>query len=519
MVTPKQSPGDPEKASSELLASALASHADGVLILGRTGSGKGMPILYANDQFCALTGYTRELLLGKTHVLLHSDPEELKKQQRWLRSGAKNGDYESSGNLLRGDGKTLPSSWLYRPMGDRTGEWTHLIAIYRDVTEKINMQEALMTAQRLDAVGRMAGGVAHDFNNLLSVINGYCQVLGAKLASQPELLRDLEEIRRAGEKAAGLTRQLLALGRKQPVVMRPIDLCEFLHGCSEILERVVGESGQVEVHLSDKPLTVNADPDQLEQVLLNLALNARDSLRSKGLVSVSCARRDVRRNDPDRGDVTPGRYAVVTVKDNGVGMDADTMVHIFEPFFTTKSADKGSGLGLALVYGAVQQCGGFIQVKSALLVGSTFDLFFPLCEENDSVAPFAGHHGPKHNTKGHETIMLIESDIVLSRMVSGMLAAEGYHVLECSVPREAELMLRRESDSIHLLIVSIGDEQACKKLHGVLLETSPGTKVLCLSDCGVNCADAMRGKILHACFPKPFAISELLKAVRALLDS
>lgn len=504
-----------------LLAAGLRAQAEGVFIAGRRTASGGLKILFANEQFCAMTGYSARELLGQAHDLVHVERADRERLARWLRATRRNHPLSGEGYLARKDGSTIYAAWSFSLMRGAGAGSTHIVATYRDMTEKRSLQEALVHAQRLDAVGRLAGGVAHDFNNLISVINGYCEMLAAHVAEIPHALHEVTEIHKAGRKAAVLTRQLLAFGRRQPMDVRVINFNHIIRENAEILRRLLGDAGQLVLHLDERLGNVRTDPAQFQQVLLNLTINARDALREHGRVTITTANREVR-NSLDRRltDVPPGRYVVLTVTDNGTGMDAETQKHLFEPFFTTKPEGKGTGLGLSLVYGVVQQSAGFIQVRSQLTVGSTFEIFLPEqrgpVESNVSNVPFAVPSIPA--TRGHETVLLVEEDDVLRKMVAGMLTADGYRVTDVRKSGEA---LEKHHDAqgkpVQLLIANItGDGE---KLAKELLAERPDLRVLNACNQGAQQTFAWLPAGRQTSLPKPFALSELLKAARKLLDT
>lgn len=395
-------------------------------------------------------------------------------------------------------------------------------------------QESLIHAQRLDAVGRLAGGVAHDFNNLISVINGYCQLLATREGISPEVLRDVEEIHKAGQKAAALTRQLLAFGRRQPLCLQPLGLNQLVQENAGILGRLLDGAGSLELALGADSVWVNGDVDQLQQVLLNLVLNARDALRDNGRVTIGTASRDVPSgSDAAKRGVRPGKYGVLTISDNGTGMDATTQDHLFEPFYTTKEPGKGSGLGLAMVYGVVQQSGGHILVESAVLVGTTFHIFLPLTAPRSlhpnngtpkPLPPPTVQEGPVPlltglaSRGGKSTVLLIEEDLMVSKMSSGMLASDGYHVIAAENTRQALRLLKKHEGAVHVLVASNGRQSECDQLLTALAKQASPVRVLCTMGCGENCLCAVKGLPCHGRLPKPYAMSELLQAVRKLVE-
>jgi nitrogen-specific signal transduction histidine kinase len=391
----------------------------------------------------------------------------------------------------------------------------HIIATYRDQTERRQLHEALVHAQRLDAVGRLAGGVAHDFNNLLSIINGYCEMLAAHVASNPQAVREVAEIHHAGRKAAALTQQLLAFSRRQPLNARVLNLNTLVQENAEILRRLLGNAGLLELELAEGLPNVRTDPAQFQQVLFNLVLNARDALRNEGRITVSTGVREVKPGQNRRStDTPPGRYVALAVTDNGTGMDAETQKHLFEPFFTTKPEGKGTGLGLALVYGVVQQSGGFVSVRSALLVGSTFEVLLPAVNEPADEAPPVV--APLRSVRGSENVLLIEEDDVVRKMVAGILTADGYRVTAAKTFPAAGQENGFER-SVQLFVGPLAGEGE----HFVrrLVDAHPKVRVLCTSQSDfkmpVPWLEPSRQTIIH----KPYALSDLLRAARTLLDA
>jgi two-component system, cell cycle sensor histidine kinase and response regulator CckA len=499
-----------------LLAAALRAQSEGVFIAERGTAKQGLKIVFANDSFCAMTGHSAAQLVGQLHGVLHTDPVDIARMRKWLPRARPREPLVGDGVLLRADGSTITVAWSFDPLINEAGRVTHVVATYRDQTERRRLHEALVHAQRLDAVGRLAGGVAHDFNNLLSVINGYCEMLAAHVAANPQAMREVAEIHHAGRKAAALTQQLLAFSRRQPFNPRVLNLNTLVRENAEILRRLLGEAGRLQLELASKLPNVRTDPAQFQQVLLNLVLNARDALRDDGRILVSTALREVKAGQHRRStDTPPGRYVVLSVTDNGTGMDADTQKHLFEPFFTTKPEGKGTGLGLALVYGVVQQSGGYIAVRSALLVGSTFEVLLPATGEPASEPP--PPIAPLASIKGSESILMIEDDDVVRKMVAGILTADGYRVTAAS--SFAELVRSKNAPPVvQLLIAPLGPdgERFARRLH----DAQPALRVLCTSQPG---GPKVQLKWLppkhYAVLSKPYALSELLRAARALLDA
>ncbi len=501
-----------------LLAAALRAQADGVFIADARPSTRGLHIIFVNDSFCAMTGRTARELAGSAHGTFHADPADIERTTKWLDGGRVSRPLTGEGYLTRKDGGAIYASWTFSPVFNARGRASHIVGTYRDTTEKRRLQEALVHSQRLDAVGRLAGGVAHDFNNLLSVINGYCEMLAAQLSDRPQALREVQEIHKSGLRAATLTRQLLAFGRRQPMDARVINFNRVVRDNAEILRRLIGHAGRLELDLSKKLSNVRADPTQFQQVLLNLVINARDALRDRGCITITTTDRDIKPGLNRRTtDVPPGHYVSLSVSDNGTGMDAETQKHLFEPFFTTKPEGKGTGLGLALVYGIVQQSSGYINVRSVLLAGSTFEILLPATTEpEESSAPLAPIM-PLPATRGHETLLLVEEDEVVRKMVGGMLAADGYNVLAAASAREAAKRAREHSRPAQLLIAPL--ENGGEKLARRLAKSNPALRVLAIGQFDAPLALPWLSASRQTTLSKPFALSEILRSVRALLDA
>ncbi|WP_414664617.1 ATP-binding protein [Horticoccus sp. 23ND18S-11] len=498
-----------------LLAAALRAQSEGVFIAACSGGPRGLKILFVNDSFCAMTGRPAVELIGRSHGLLHVDPADVTRLRRWLRQARPGHPLTGDGLLVRGDGKTISTAWSFDPLFNARGRVTHVVATYRDQTEKRRLQEALVHAQRLDAVGRLAGGVAHDFNNLLSVINGYCEILAAHVSANPQAMREVAEIHHAGRKAAALTQQLLAFSRRRPLDARVINLNTLIHENAEILQRLLGDAGKLQLELTAGLPNVRTDPAQFQQVILNLILNARDALRDDGHIRVSTAVRDIGPGETRRpADIPPGRYVTLTIADNGTGMDAETQKHLFEPFFTTKPEGKGTGLGLALVYGVVQQSGGYISVRSEVLVGSTFEVLLP--PANEPVVETPPIMTPLQSMRGSENVLLVEEDDVVRKMVAGILTSDGYRV----TARKSFTDAAREpmpSRPFHLFIGSLAGEG--EKFARRLVDACPGLRVLCTSQNDFKMPVGWIPPGRQAVINKPYALSELMRAARKLLDT
>ena len=514
----KKSPAAAPPQPAALLAAALRAQDQGVFIARRGGAAGGLEILFANEVFGAMTGYAPATLPGRRHGFLHGEKSDVKKIMQWQKTAQPGQPFSGEGYLLRKNGSAFYAAWNFSVIPAVHGRPRHVVASYQDTTEKRRLQEALVHAQRLDAVGRLAGGVAHDFNNLLSVINGYSQILAGDLTDRPESLKQIEVIHRAGQKAAVLTRQLLAFGRREPLKARVINLNQFVRNNADILARLLGDAGRLELALAAKVGRVRTNPAQFQQVLLNLILNARDALPKKGRVIIGTSRREIRSGLNRRAtDAPPGQYVCLSVSDNGAGMDEATQRQLFEPFFTTKPEGEGTGLGLSLVYGVVQQSGGFITVKSSVGTGSTFEILLPETNEPATALERVVQIEPLPTTRGHESVLLVEDDDVVRKMVGGILTADGYRVIAVKNPAAALREVRLLPKPVQLLIAGLTGEGL--KLARALQAADPKLRVLCTTPREKTASLAWLKANQRAYLPKPYVLSELLKAARKLLDA
>lgn len=503
------------------LVAALEALGEGVCLAERHARGARLRVVYVNPALGAMTGYTPAEVIGRPQCSLHINAADRDRLNRWLRAARPRTTIGGEGHLARKDGSTVLTAWTFSPVPGKDGAVTHVVSTYRDITAKSGRQESLGQVQRLEAMGRFAGSVAHDFNNLISVINGYCEMLAGRLEGMPEALHELMEIRNAGQKAATLTRQLLVLGRRQPMEPRNLSLNQLLRENAPILGRLIGEAGRLELELADNLGVVRIDPGQFQQVLFNLVFNARDALRNNGRITLGTARRVIR-TGPEGDEPAPpaGNYVALTVADNGTGMDTETQKHMFEPFFTTKPEGEGSGLGLALVYGVVQQSGGFISAKSELLVGTTFEILLPELPAEPEAAPpaTASSIPPIPVTRGHESVLLVEPDIVLRKMVAGILTTDGYRVTDAANATEAMPHIRGRKPPVQLLIINL--DGAGRRLAQALGKSAPDLRVLDICNQGARHGAIKALPAAHQqSLPKPFALSQLLRAARQLLDA
>jgi PAS domain S-box-containing protein len=420
-------------------------------------------------------------------------------------------------NALTADG--VRRHWLatYFPIRGVKGELVGAGAIVLDATAHHELEAQLLQAQKMDAVGRLAGGVAHDFNNLLTVISSYTELAIESLSPGDPLRTDMKEIRSAADRASRLTRQLLAFSRKQVMQPQVLDLNQVARDMERMLHRLIGEDVVLTLVSSADLGEVRADPGQIEQVIMNLALNARDAMHSGGSVVIRTA--DATVPADDHGALAPGEYVTVSVSDTGTGIDEETKSHLFEPFFTTKSTGHGTGLGLSTAYGIVKQSGGDIIVQSEVGAGSTFTMYLPRIPRSGAVT---SRLTPISNGAfgGSETILLVEDDAALRTMAKRVLVAAGYTVLEARSPTDAIDLSERHQGLLDLLLTDV----VMPAMNGRAMaerigESRPGLRVLFMS--GYTDDDVVRRGVVTATaefLQKPFTPEQLMRRVREVFD-
>ena len=393
--------------------------------------------------------------------------------------------------------------------------------ILRDITERMHSQlleQQLQQAQKMEAIGRLAGGVAHDFNTLLNIMLGYSELLLSELPEYDRRRERVEQIERSAQTGAMLTKQLLAFSRKQPIAPQVIDLNKIVRDLEPMLRRLMRSDIAIEVHCSTEVCPVKVDPGQIQQVVLNLATNARDAMPNGGNLTIEV--RTVEVDDSyaqQHPSVTPGRYAMLAVSDNGTGMDRETVAHIFEPFFTTKATGKGTGLGLATVNGIAKQNGGDIWVYSEVGVGSIFKLHFPRSSQSVEVVERAAQAPTK--LSGNETILLVEDSAPLRELTRELLSRQGYVILEASDGIEALELSEKHDGKIDLVITDV----VMPRMRGTELAVEivvqrPEIQVIVLSGYTEEAAWRLTDTRRVAILEKPYTSSTLLQTVRQRLD-
>jgi two-component system cell cycle sensor histidine kinase/response regulator CckA len=504
---------------SEEMFRQLAEHVRGVFWISNPEKNQ---ILYISPGYERVWGRTCESLYAHPTEwmdAIHPDDQARIREAVTTRQTA--GTYNEEYRIVRPDGKIRWVQDHCTPVRNEYGRIERLIGAAEDITERRELEEQFRQAQKMEAIGRLAGGIAHDFNNLLTAINGYSELLMETSADRPAIDREaLQEISSAGRRAADLTSQLLAYSRRIPMSLLPVDLNKTVREMEKMLHRLIGEDIKLTLNLRPSVPSVHTDPTHLQQIILNLTVNARDAMPEGGALVIATEVEDL---SPDHcrlhPGAKPGPHVVLTVTDSGIGMSEETRAHLFEPFFTTKSSGKGTGLGLSTVYGIVKQSNGHITVQSTLKHGTAFRIFLPaLAAANEELA-----HSPvlpEVMPSGHETIMLVEDNATVRGLANRVLCSLGYRVFVAGHPSEAIAFAQRVGDEINLLVSDV----VMPGINGYDLAAAlrrrfPALKVLFMS--GHTDHVLLEKHILKPNSPflqKPFAIQTFARKVRDTLD-
>ncbi len=498
------------------LTCAVEHSADTILVTNSEGI-----IDYVNPAFERVTGYSQEEVVGKSQSILKSDLQApLLYRELWetIRSG------DGCRSIVVNRKKSGEAYYVDESVSaihNAEGKITHYVSNGRDLTERLRIEAELLQSQKMDAIGQLAGGVAHDFNNLLTIITSYSELALDSVVPGSSTQTRLQEILSAAHRAAELTRQLLAFSRKQPQALRVADLNPVISGIVKGLHRLIGEDIELSFIPGEGLGRIRLDPVQIEQILMNLAANSRDAMPQGGrcVIETSSVQLDQEYVDQKRAIIPIGRYALMTVTDTGSGIAAEHLAHVFEPFYTTKDSGKGTGLGLATVYGIVKQNHGFVWVYSEPEIGTTFKIYLP-CVPDRPVAIDVPEIEAENLFCGSETVLLVEDEDALRRAAVESLTLRGYMVLEARNGVDALSVARNHPTAIHLAVTDVVMPQMSGgELANEFKQLSPETKILFVS--GYPGQTVTNHKVIDVernFLQKPFTLKQLARKVRTVLD-
>ena len=499
------------------LSRAVEQSADMVMVTDRFGI-----IEYVNPAFEALTGYSHEEVCGQTPRILKSSEHAPEVYQQMLET-------MRAGNVFRGilvyrkkSGELYYAEETVCPVRDAAGSITHFISNARDLTERMRLEAQLMQSQKMDAIGNLAGGVAHDFNNLLTIITSYAELALDSVTRNTPLESKIQEILLAARRAAELTRQLLAFSRKQLQALRVADLNQVIARIAHTLPRLIGEDIDFTFVRGEGLGQVRVDPLQIEQVLMNLAANARDAMPQGGHLRIENS--NVRLDDDyihcKQALIPTGRYALITVSDDGEGIPPEHMPHIFEPFYTTKPVGRGTGLGLATVYGIVKQNKGFIWAYSEPKMGTVFKIYLPCVAGRDYPSEVEAVES-EPATRGSETVLLVEDEQAVRRATAEFLTLQGYTVLEAKDGVDALSVASNHGSNIDLLVTDVVmPNMSGGQLAEELVHLRPHTKLLFVSGyAGKTVIDHKVFDLETNFLQKPYTLKQFSLKIRAALSA
>jgi PAS domain S-box-containing protein len=500
------------KRSEEKYRALFEESLDAVYITTRGGR-----LVDANQAFLDLFGLTREEAKDMDILKIYTDDADRRRFQQEIERNGSVRDYEVS--FRKKDGTRIEGLLTSSVRRDTDGTILGYQGIMRDVTERRMLERQLLQAQKMEAVGTLAGGIAHDFNNLLQVTMGYAEVLLSRKDKADSEYPRLQQILQAGRSGSELVQRLLTLSRKTESKQRPIDVNYQIEQARRLLERTIPKMIEIELRLAASLATANADPTQLEQIIMNLAVNARDAMPEGGKLTLGTENvtldEDYCRRHPG---AKPGNYVLLAISDTGFGMDKEILDHIFEPFFTTKGVGMGTGLGLAVVYGIVKQHGGYVTCESQPGHGTVFKVYLPAIEEQEIVSGELAEE--LRLPGGTETILLVEDEEVVRDLGELILCESGYRVLTAKNGKEALTIYQRNRESISLVILDlVMPEMGGKQCFEELLKIDPRVKVLIASGLSVDGStkEALEG-VARGFASKPYNMKEMLRSVRKVLD-
>ncbi len=477
---------------------------------------------YVNPAWEKVLGHGAGEVLGRYFVDFSSQEDNSK--YRWMFKQIRDEKkvlHDIRGNLIHKDGSPRLFYLSGAPNVDPEGNVTGMVGLLKDITENEKLQAQLLHAQKMEAIGVLAGGVAHDFNNLLQAISGYVDLLLLDLNEKSDGYIELQEIRQTARRGADLTRHLLTFSRKVESKLRPISLNHEIQQVRNLLERTIPKMIHIKLQLAPDPTIINADPVQIEQVFMNLGVNARDAMPEGGTLTIKTDRMLVDKQFCDTHlHVTPGDYYCIEVADTGTGMDSQTLEHIYEPFFTTKKARKGTGLGLSIVYGIIKNHGGYILCESKIAKGTTFRIFLPVLNQEATVtAPGVKLRQTDPSLQGTETVMLVDDDLMVRQTGGKILRKFGYKMITASSGEAALRTFRRRHGQIDLVLLDVNmPGMGGKRCLEEILKIKPDAKIIITT--GYPVSERFKKEIagrIAGFIDKPYVSESLLRKTREVL--
>ncbi len=507
------------------LSTIVEQAAESVMITDTEGV-----IIYVNPAFERILGYSQAEVVGQRPSMLRREGMEAPGHQQMWQAVTAGRVWQDRIEFQASDGSPLTLDQIVAVVRNQAGEAVNYVSTLRDVTREVQLEKQFHQSQKMEALGRLAGGIAHDFNNLLTVIQLSTRLLEHQLRPQDPLWKHVQQIRETGDRASDLTKQLLSFSRQEIVELQVLNLNEVVGRLESMLRRLIGKPIELETSLAEGLWTVGVDPSQMEQVIVNLVVNARDAMPGGGTLTIQTSNAELSEAyAASHVDAQPGEHVLLTVRDSGIGMDADALAHLFEPFFTTKQRGRGTGLGLALIFGIVKQRGGHIEVDSEVGQGTTFRLYLPRAEEIRAERPEgslpwarAGRRSPISEglVQGTETLLVVEDEPAVRDLAVQVLSECGYQVLAAGDGREALEVGQQHEGSIDLLLTDVVmPHMNGKELAAKLRAQWPEIRVLYMSgytDHVVARQDIEAADV--ALLSKPFSMRSLTEKIRAMLD-
>lgn len=497
-----------------MLSHALRNVSESLSVFDLSGN-----IIFVNESFIKTYGYSKEELIGQSINKFHpsQNPRQIFKPiiEKTLK-----GSWEGEITATRKGGENFSIYIRTSPVLGDDGLPIVIVGVARDITEKKLLEDQLRQSQKMEAIGQLAGGIAHDFNNLLTVIEGYTELLFSNISESDASYSFVRQIKKAADRATSLTSQLLAFSRRQILQPKTIDVNILVSEMSVMLKRLIGENIELTTMLSPDIGYIKADRGQMEQVLMNLAVNARDAMPDGGLLTVEtkAVSLEAALYERHHSGIRKGMYVMLAITDNGVGMDSETKERVFEPFFTTKEKSKGTGLGLATVYGIVKQSGGHLWVYSEPGKGTTFKIYLPMVKSKRKIKEKP--EAAIEDLHGSETILVVEDEFMVRELVCDTLRASGYTILEAANGKQAIDVFSSNKDKIDLVLTDvIMPEMSGRKMIETLYEAHPNITALYMS--GYTDDAIIKHGVLEpgmAYIQKPFSPKALIQKVKEVLD-